>query len=211
MAAYCAKEAISCEAIDVFVENPKTADGQDFKKINRKGNIPCLVFDDGVSVLSEETTILAYLADRSKGLIAPLPGSLARYKVDQIVSCIASNVNVNIDELRVPNVAEDIRNVFKNHLNQALAVLDHDLANPERRFVAGQKLTIADIYLHAVLNRLALIEVDLHSLSMPFLVKYFDGIANHEDIKGAMARMNIAPGTTCVLDHSEVTKCSWLC
>jgi len=63
LAANCIGLAIPCEAIDTGTANPKTADGEDFTKVNKNGIVPCLLFSD-LSILSGEPTILAFIADK---------------------------------------------------------------------------------------------------------------------------------------------------
>eukprot|EP01032_Pedospumella_encystans_P014325 gene14325-16460_t len=95
LAANCIGLSIPCEAIDTGTANPKTVDGGDFTNINKNGTVPCLLFPD-LSILSGEPTILAFIADKKKGRIAPWPGNLSRYRVDQFVITVATALNVTI-------------------------------------------------------------------------------------------------------------------
>lgn len=47
----------------VCIETHKTASDVDFYTINPKGNIPCLVLDDG-TILNESLAVLQYIADQ---------------------------------------------------------------------------------------------------------------------------------------------------
>ncbi len=62
------------EWIKVDLKAKKTADGQDYEKINPKGYVPTLVLDDG-SVLTENVAILSWIADQ-KPELAPKSGDL---------------------------------------------------------------------------------------------------------------------------------------
>jgi len=46
----------------VHLDCHKTATDADFFTINPKGNVPCLVFDDG-TILNENVSVLQYIAD----------------------------------------------------------------------------------------------------------------------------------------------------
>lgn len=59
--AYTSKLAMKCEAVDIVEK--KTLSGTDFKVINPKANVPCIVTDEG-DILDEELVILNYLADK---------------------------------------------------------------------------------------------------------------------------------------------------
>jgi len=75
------------ERVDLATK--KTEHGEDFLKINPKGQVPALQLDDG-SLLTEGVAIVQYLADKvpDRNLIAPA-GSLARYHAIEWLNYIA--------------------------------------------------------------------------------------------------------------------------
>ncbi len=60
IAAFTAGINIETEQVDIGTH--LTTTGADFYKINPKGNVPCLVLNDGV-VLNENSAVLQYIAD----------------------------------------------------------------------------------------------------------------------------------------------------
>lgn len=64
IAAVAAGIHIDAEVVDIGTH--KTASGEDYYKINPKGNVPCLVLDDG-TVLNEGAAVLQWIADQVNG------------------------------------------------------------------------------------------------------------------------------------------------
>jgi glutathione S-transferase len=64
IAAFTAKVQLKCEQVDLHSKEGKiTAGGVDYCSINPKGNVPCLVLDDG-TVLNENIAVLLFIADQ---------------------------------------------------------------------------------------------------------------------------------------------------
>ena len=61
IAAVAAGIHIDAEVVDISTH--KTASGEDYYKINPKGNVPGLVLDDG-TVLNEGAAVLQWIADQ---------------------------------------------------------------------------------------------------------------------------------------------------
>ena len=61
IAAFTANVKLDCE--QVALNTHRTTSGADFYKINSKGNVPCVVLDDG-TVLNENAAVLQYIADQ---------------------------------------------------------------------------------------------------------------------------------------------------
>lgn len=139
---------------------------------------------------------------QSKGKIAPLPGSLSRYKVDAFVVYVATKLNCLVDELQVPGVAAEFTETIKQKLNATLRELDQDFQSHPREFAASSIFTIADIYLFCVMGRLDQVEVAMGTLVVPNLIKYLTAIAAREDIKQGLASMNGNPCTTYLVEEN---------
>ncbi len=61
ISAFTAQVQLECEQIDISTH--LTASGVDYFTINPKGNVPCLVMDDG-TVLNENLPVLQYIIDQ---------------------------------------------------------------------------------------------------------------------------------------------------
>jgi len=62
IAAVAADIRIEVEQVSVYIDH-KTDSGVDFYTINPKGNVPCLILDDG-TILNEGSAVLQYIADQ---------------------------------------------------------------------------------------------------------------------------------------------------
>ena len=61
IAAFVAGVHMDCEQVDF--QTHLTASGADFYAINPKGNIPCIILEDG-TILNEGAATLQYIADQ---------------------------------------------------------------------------------------------------------------------------------------------------
>src|SRR6185312_12382038 len=77
---------VELEKVDLA--SHKTADGQDYAKVNPKGYVPALRLDDG-GVLTEGPAIVQYLADKNPASgLAPANGTVERYRVQEWLNFI---------------------------------------------------------------------------------------------------------------------------
>jgi glutathione S-transferase len=89
------------------------ADGTDYYTINSKGQVPLLELDSGER-LTEGPAIVQYLADRvpAKNL-APANGTMARYRVQEWLNFITSELHKGIGGLFNPAMPEDGKTVIR--------------------------------------------------------------------------------------------------
>ena len=77
----------------------KTASGANFTAVNPKKYVPALQLDDG-QVLTEGAVIVQYLADRKPDAqLVPPPGSMERYRVQEWLNYVASEVHKSFSPL----------------------------------------------------------------------------------------------------------------
>lgn len=184
-----------CEVVDLMTH--KTESGLDFYKINPKGNVPCIVLDNG-DILNENITCLEYIADISsnKYQLAPLCQTIERYKLSQILSFIASELHATIGLLFNPASREGtIREFVINNLDRKMKYLEKYLLNDNKQYVFGNYFTIADSYLHIVLSWTGYVGVDLNKYQVA--KNYYDNICNLEEVKKAKKRMAMVPSKIC--------------
>src|SRR5215212_2170070 len=81
----------------------KLEDGGDYYAINSKGAVPALKLDNG-QVLTEGVVIMQYLSDQKpeSGLV-PMAGSFERYRVQEWLNYITSEVHKGFTPLWNPN------------------------------------------------------------------------------------------------------------
>src|SRR5687767_6825618 len=81
---------MSFQPVKVDLRGRKTEQGEDYLKINSKGYVPALQFDNG-DVLTECAAILQYIADRKPELkLAPAAGTLDRARLQEWLSFLST-------------------------------------------------------------------------------------------------------------------------
>lgn len=154
----------------------------DFLAINPKGYVPTLQLDDG-QVLTEGTAIVQYLADLkpAKGL-APAAGTLARYRLQEWLGFINSELHKTYSPLFRPDTPAEIRAERQAYLGKRYAIVEKHLAG--RSYLLGDDFTVADAYLFTVTNWAGTVKFDL--TPFPNLRKFQERVAARPAVKAAM-------------------------
>jgi len=143
----------------VDIPNKKTSDGGDYWAINPKGYVPALQLDDG-KVLTEVGVIIQYLADQKpESGLAAKAGSMERYHQMEAVNFAATEVHKQLGALFNPKMTPEMKEVQMGTIERRFNALEKLLAG--KQFITGDKFTIADAYLFAVLRWTGPLKVDL--------------------------------------------------
>jgi len=134
------------------------ADGTDYYAINAKGYVPLLELDDGTRI-SEVAVILQYIADRKPGTLAPVFGSIERYRVMEWLNFIATELHKQFGPLWYPTTPDATKDAQKAKLATRFDLLAQTLA--AQPYLTGSAFTIADAYLFTILNWAPMLKVDL--------------------------------------------------
>jgi glutathione S-transferase len=137
----------------------KTESGGDYLSVNSKGSVPALKLDNG-DLLTEAAVIQQYIGDQApeKKLVPPA-GTPERYRLQEWLNYIASEVHKGIGQLFNPAMPDDYKAAVKNGLGQRqLPFLDRALAGKD--YLLGQ-FSVADGYLFTVLNWTNIHKIDL--------------------------------------------------
>ena len=168
------------EQVDLATK--KTADGTDFTSINPNGYVPALALNNG-EVLTEAAVILAYLADQvPERKLAPAAGSMERYRLQEKLNFITTELHKGFGSLFNPAMPEEWREQVKQGLGKRLAYIAGQLEN--RQYLLGDEFSIADAYLFTILGWSKLTKVDLSP--WPVLVDYSARIAQRPAVQAAM-------------------------
>jgi len=133
--------------------------GNDFYPVNAKGQVPALALDNG-EIFTECSTIIQYLADQNPASnLAPANGTMERYRLQEWLSFIGSELHKGIPPLFLPNIPEDYKPVALAKLSTKLKALDAHLADNE--YLMGSSYTVADSYCFAIMNWHKKAELDL--------------------------------------------------
>lgn len=158
----------------------KRADGVDFSTINPKGYVPTLRLDDG-QVLTENVMVLQYIADLNPAAkLAPAAGTMERYRLQEWLSFINSEVHKGFSPLFSPESTEEMKVYARNNLAKRLAYVEGALG--DKKYLMGDQFTVADAYLFTVLGWGALVGVDIG----PKLQGYVDRVRARPHVIEAM-------------------------
>ena len=106
--------------------NPKdkiTESGQDYNTINSKGYVPALVMNDG-GLLTEVAVVVQYIADLVPDKkLAPRVGTLERYRLQEWLNFISSEIHKSYSPLFNPKMPEEAKTLFKERLAGRLNVV----------------------------------------------------------------------------------------
>jgi glutathione S-transferase len=174
---------VAADAVKVDLRSHKTADGADYYGINPKGYVPFLVLDDG-STLSEAHVILQYIADRKPGAIAPAYGTAERYKTNEWLGFVATEIHKAYSPLWHPEEYGDKAvEAFKGKLHKRYGIVEEQLGKTP--YLAGSAFSIADMYLYTVTKWAGYLKVDLSAF--PKLGAYMKRVEDLPAVKAAQA------------------------
>ena len=150
---------IDLELVKVDGASKTTEAKQDYLATNPNGYVPALVLDDG-ETLTEASVVMQYLADRKpdSGLI-PASGEMNRYRVQQWLNFVATELHKGFAPLFRPNTPEHTKVINKEHLTKRVKFLDTRLA--DRSYLMGDAFSVADAYLWTVLGWAKHVGLDL--------------------------------------------------
>jgi glutathione S-transferase len=172
-------------AIDlVKVDNKaKTFEGGgNYLDINPKGYVPALQLDDR-TVLTEGPAIVQYLGDRASASgIVPKAGSMERYRLQEMLGFINSEIHKSYSPLFTPTSPEATREERKAYLRKRYGTVEKQLGGSD--YLVGDAFTAADAYLFVVTNWAKMVGVDLSEF--PKLVAFQKRVAERPAVQAAM-------------------------
>jgi glutathione S-transferase len=161
----------------------RTADGKDFNQLNPKGYVPALELDGG-EVLTENVTVLQYIADRNPAAkLAPTYGTMERYRLMEWLSFINSEVHKNFSPLFRQDAPEDLKQYVRKNLATRLDYLERVLA--DKTFLMGDQFTVADAYLFTVLSWGPHAHFDVGE-NRPHLKRYVERVGSRPHVHEAL-------------------------
>ena len=167
------KEAgLAFEAVSAPTKTHKLPDGTDYYTINPLGYVPLLELDDGTR-LREGPAIVQYVADQVPAKkLAPAAGTLERYRLQEWLTFIGTEVHMGFSPLFNPNMPEEAKTIARDRLASRLKWVDGELAG--KQYLMGDQFTVADGYLFTVTNWAKPTNLDLSGL--PNLLAYRDRV-----------------------------------
>lgn len=160
----------------------KTANGTVLSSVNPKNQVPVLEMDNGQN-LTEGAVIVQYLADQkpASGLLPP-PGTIDRYRVQEWLNYVASELHKTFSPLFRPTTPEEFKTISKKFLGQRFDWIDKQLAG--KNYLMGDRFTVADAYLFTVLRWSPRVGIDLGK--WPDIVAYLERVAARPKVQEAL-------------------------
>jgi glutathione S-transferase len=178
-----AREAgLPISLVKVDLRGKKTVTGDDYRAISGKGYVPLLELDDGTR-LTEGPAIVQYLADQAPAAqLAPANGTVPRYRLQEWLNFITSELHKQFSPLFDPTMPEDAKAKFREKIAARLDWLQPQLA--EHNYLTGDRFTVADAYLFTVISWTKHVGIDL--ARWPALVAFSERVAARPAVHAAM-------------------------
>jgi glutathione S-transferase len=156
--------------------------GGDFWTINPKGYVPALELENG-ELLTEGPVIVQYLADQkpAAGLV-PAAGTLERYRVQEMLGYINSELHKNYSPLFNAKTLPEVREEKLESLRKRYELIEKKLEG--RDYIVGDHFTAADAYLFTVTNWSRAVKLDL--AAFPNLMAFQKRVAARPSVQTAM-------------------------
>jgi len=164
-------------------------DGTDYYTINPKGSVPLLELDNGER-LTEGPAIVQYIADQAPDKkLAPANGTFERYRVQEWLNFITSELHKGYSPLFRPTTPEDFKPVLRDLLLKKYEFVDSSLAG--KQYLMGDHFTVPDAYLFVVTNWAKHVGLDLSKFA---------------NLQAFMARMAARPAVQAALEAEGLVK-----
>jgi glutathione S-transferase len=173
---------LAFEAVLASTKSHKLQDGTDYYAINPLGYVPMLELDDGTR-LREGPAIVQYIADQAPTKnLAPANGTLPRYRLQEWLTFIGTEVHKQFSPLFNPATPEEVKTMQKEKLSSRFKWIEAELK--DKQYLMGDNFSVADGYLFTVTNWAPRVDIDL--APYPNLVAYRARVAARPAVQEAM-------------------------
>ncbi|QWG19021.1 glutathione transferase GstA [Bradyrhizobium sediminis] len=172
------------DLVKVDLRAKKLENGDDYLKINPKGQVPALALDNG-DLVTEGPVIVQMIADKVSGKnLAPARDSAERYKLLEWLNYVGTELHKNFGPMFSPVLADDAKAFFKDRVMGKFKHLDGQLAGHD--YLMGKQFTVADCYLFTMLSWADRMKFDLSGL--PNLLAYKARVAARPAVQEALTK-----------------------
>ena len=159
----------------------KQYEGGDYKQVNAKGYVPAV--ETSAGVLTEAPVILQYVADQKPDAgLAPAPADPARYKLQEMLNFITSELHKGMGNFFNPSLTEEWRKAVSDRLSMRLDWVAKQLDG--KQYLMGDKFSVADAYLFTILSWAKPSKFDLSR--WPGLLEYQKRVAQRPKVQEAL-------------------------
>ena len=179
---------LDVELVKVDGKTKATETAENFLETNPHGYVPALVLPDG-ELLTEASVVVQYLADQKPetGLM-PAPGGMARYRVQQWLAFVATELHKAFGVFFKPNTPDATKEINREHLAKRLAYVDGKLDG--RSYLMGDAFTAADAYLWTILGWARHVGIDLSPFAN--IQRYLGRVAARPAVQKALRAEGLA-------------------
>jgi len=154
---------LAFEPVLASTKTHKLQDGTDYYGINPKGYVPLLELDNGER-LTEGPAIVQYIADQVPAKkLAPAAGTMARYRLQEWLNFITSEIHKSFSPLFNPAMPEEGKALYRTRLGDRFKWVDGQLAG--KNYLMGEDFSVADAYLFVVAGWSKHVGVDISGLA----------------------------------------------
>jgi glutathione S-transferase len=168
--------------VKVDLGSKETSEGGDYRKVNPKGYVPALTLDNG-QTLTEGPAIVQWIADQRPSMgLAPANGTFERYKLQEWLNFITSEMHKSFGSLFNKALPEEAKKMTKERIATRLQWLEEQFKSD---YLTGSRFTVADGYLFVVLGWSKWLDIDLKPY--PKIQAYMERVAARPKVKEALA------------------------
>ena len=172
------------DLVKVDLRAKKLENGDDYLKVNPKGQVPALGLDSG-ELVTEGPVIVQMIADKASAKnLAPARDSAERYKLQEWLNFITTEVHKNFGPMFSPVLADDAKAFFKDRVMTKFKYVDSQLAG--RDYLMGKQFTVSDGYLFTMLAWADRLKFDLSG--MPNLMAYKARVGARPKVQEALIK-----------------------
>ncbi|MBF7015034.1 glutathione binding-like protein (plasmid) [Novosphingobium resinovorum] len=132
-------------------------DGSDYRGVAQRGMVPMVELDEG-GKLTENVVVAQYVCDRAgREDLMPAAGSMARYRVMEWQSFVATELHKSFGPLYW-KISDEMRVIVVERINTRLAFAERDLKGP---YLTGDTFTAADAYFFVIASWTRYFEISL--------------------------------------------------
>jgi glutathione S-transferase len=172
------------DLVKVDLRAKKLENGDDFLKVNPKGQVPVLALDSG-ELVTEGPVIIQMIADKATGKnLAPARDSTERYKLLEWLNFITTELHKSFGPMFSPVLADEAKAFFKDRVMGKFKYVESQLAG--RDYLMGSQFTVADGYLFTMLSWADRLKFDLSE--MPNLLAYKARVGARPKVQEALTK-----------------------
>ena len=172
------------DLVKVDLRAKKLENGDDFLKVNPKGQVPVLALDSG-ELVTEGPVIIQMIADRAaEKNLAPARDSTDRYKMLEWLNFITTELHKSFGPMFSPVLADEAKAFFKDRVMGKFRYVESQIAG--RDYLMGSQFTVADGYLFTMLSWADRLKFDLSE--MPNLLAYKARVGARPKVQEALTK-----------------------